>query len=115
MYQAVSVWLGAFKSEKDFKEYVKEYYNEDGEMVSSFMKDFGIPFYDNQFFEAEFISNASLRDLITPLSYSDFFANYFINISGNFNSVIAIYNFEYSNDVIEKDNVKFIHSFPYQP
>ena len=71
-------------------------------------------FYDNQFFEAEFVLSPAIQTLIEPLSYSEFFKNDFTNLINNCNAVIAIYDFEYEKNLIEKPGVKFIGTFSYK-
>lgn len=110
----VSIWLGKFNSKEEWREYLKEIYNESGDISSQFMNDFNISFYDNQFFESEFIINPTMQNLIEPLSYSDFFKKNFLNIENGINVVIAIYNFEFSKNILNKNNVKFIDSFSYK-
>lgn len=43
----LSIWLGDFKSEKEFYNYIEEIFDEEGDSSSKFMQDFKIDFIDN--------------------------------------------------------------------
>ena len=112
MENVVSIWIGKTNSVNELNEYVKENYNEEGEMNSLFMKDFKIEFYDENFRESLFsIENNPFK----LFSYSDFLIQHLgeIRIENN-NSFIFIYNFSYDKSVLKSKNFKFIGSYDYQ-
>ena len=58
--QTLDIWLGTFPSRKDFETYFAEFdeWDED-EPISPFAKEQGFPFYDHDFFVAEYFRTTS--------------------------------------------------------
>lgn len=111
MENIVSIWIGITNSESKLNEYVKEKYTEEGEMKSSFMEDFKIDFYDENFRECLFSKD---KISINQFSYSESFIEKINKIEmENCNSFILLYNFTYDKSVLKNKNFKFIGCFDY--
>ena len=115
----VSIWVCRFNNDSELQEYIKEEYNEDGDITSNFMNDFNIDYIDNQFQEVLFLesmnnNNNNNNDLINPLSYSEtFISNINIPLTYDINAVIAIYDFEYEEEVQSKNQKFYLGSYSY--
>ncbi len=109
----VSIWLGNFNSEDELTEYMEEHFTEDGDMYSDFMKAFEIDFIDNQFQEVFFSKNLSKEDF-KSFSYAESYVDDINANLENYNSVIAIYNFNYSKKIQKSSDVDFIGVYDYQ-
>ncbi|ATP40039.1 hypothetical protein CSE16_08250 [Solibacillus sp. R5-41] len=100
----LSLWVGTFESNEDFRNYLLIPYNEDGDAIpSNFEKDFHIEHYDEDFIEVEFFDEnvKNLSRLLDGCSYDDVVIPNFININGesltySVNCMILLYNFQYS-------------------
>ncbi|MGM9928884.1 MAG: immunity 22 family protein [Bacillus sp. (in: firmicutes)] len=113
----VSLWVGKFESDKDFQNYLFISYTEDGDSVASeFEKHFQIDYYDEDFMEAEYF-DGEIKDIQTLLegcSYDDVVIPNFIkrqgeNLTESVNSVILLYNFQYStNGQNDLNNVQYV-------
>ncbi len=107
----VSIWIGNFKSENEFAEFVKEQYDDEGDLLpSTFMKMFRIDYIDSDSQEILFQENLSKEDLLQA-SYAETFINKMGNISGN--SIVLLYDFCYTGQVKEAENLYFIGTFDY--
>ena len=109
----VSIWLGKFNSEEDLDAFMQEQYTEDGDVFSDFMKAFDISFVDNQFQEVLFSERLSQQDLNT-LSYSNSFVHKIKSDLEKYNSLIAIYNFDYSGKIVDTERIVFFGVFDYK-
>lgn len=69
----VSIWIGKCLTAADFREYADEQYSEEGELTSTFMKEFKINFYDDQFKELLFKDGDTKKDVFNDFSYSENF------------------------------------------
>lgn len=108
----VSVWIGKFNDKNDFQEYLEISYDDNGEMLSNFMKDFNIEFYDEDFSESIFLESSSLSEL-KNFSYSNSFVENVLGKALDYNSFFVLYDFDFdSNDNIS-GKLKFIGSFDY--
>lgn len=111
----VSVWVGRLNNEEQFKNYIEVDYNDDGDMVSNFMSDFDIEYYDEQFQEALFNTSGVRSDIFKDFSYSE---NFLTNIPAQdfsvLNCFILLYNFNFSEDIKKSDNFKFLGTFNYR-
>ncbi|MUV03842.1 hypothetical protein GN157_08990 [Flavobacterium rakeshii] len=111
----VSVWVGWLNNQEQFKNYIKVDYNDDGDMVSDFMSDFDIEYYDEQFQEALFNISGVKSDIFKDFSYIE---NFFINIPAQdfsvLNSFILLYNFNFTAEVKNTDNFNFLGTFNYR-
>ena len=53
-FHVVDIWVGKFRSEEEFAEYMAERFMEDGSPISRFAEDQGVAFYDHDFLETGF-------------------------------------------------------------
>lgn len=122
----VSLWLGIFELEKDFRNFVKKEYDEDGNSIpSSFQKSYDIVRYDVDTAEMDWITESctSLKQLLNGFSsdiqiisqVKDFIPEK--NIS-KYNSIILLYNYEYNTNgkrkvKTENGEMEFIASVNY--
>lgn len=72
MANSVDIWVGKFKSKKDFSGYLAETYGEDDNRpISQFAADLGETFYDHDFIESTFVKVPyDHAELFAGLSYS---------------------------------------------
>lgn len=109
----VSIWTGHFPGKERLDSYMREEYDDEGDMTSEFMASYGIDFIDNQFQEVQCLSEHINREtLIGPLSYSASFIDQ-VHIPPGTNSVIALYDFEYTGAIETDKYTKFIGTFSY--
>ncbi|PIE84696.1 MAG: hypothetical protein CSA07_01145 [Bacteroidia bacterium] len=108
----VSVWLGSFDNEEQLNAYVEEQFDEEGNVSSAFMRDFGIDFIDSQFQEVLF-SRELKRDDIAPASYSESFLDEIAVDFSRYNSLILLYNFSYDKTVDRVGRLAFIGVYDY--
>jgi len=109
----VSIWLGNFKSENELNSFMKEQFTEDGDIYSEFMKAFEIDFIDNQFQEVFFSENLSKENL-ESFSYSESYLEQITTNLEKYNSVIALYNFNYSGKILNANDIDFIGVYDYK-
>jgi len=112
----VSLWLGCFENEQVFREYICESYDKDGNYVlSDFQKDFSIMRYDFDSVESDWFSH-SFTDTESLLSG---FSGDFVIIPQfskmlqdtqieRFNSILLLYNYEYTGDLRFGGNLEYI-------
>jgi|SRR6218665_640067 len=111
----VSVWIGNFNSAAEFKKYVEEEYDDDGEMTSPFLTDFEIDYYDEDLKESVFSEDANKKELLEGFSYSEnFISKIPAGVLENSNSFLFLYNFEHDETVINKGKFSFIGTYDYQ-
>ncbi len=99
----VSLWVGNFSSEDALRAHLETSYSPDGDFQGSrFTRDFGIAYYDEDFFEAEFYQEplSALRRLLNGFSYHSqiipqFEALVGPNLPTACNSAVLLYNFRY--------------------
>jgi|APLak6261690433_1056193.scaffolds.fasta_scaffold35397_1 hypothetical protein len=108
----VSIWIGRFNDRASLENYVRETYDDNGEMISDFMKDFDIDFYDEDLSEYDFIENDNLLQ-IKNFSYSNSFLHNVLEKASNENGFKLLYDFEYSGKNTDSGKLKFIGSFDY--
>lgn len=97
----VTLWVGRARSAEALEQYVRLQYNEDGDLVpSQLMQDFSIPSYDENFREAERLSEPqrNLEALLRGFSYDSQLIEKFRAICGetinyDANAVVLLYNF----------------------
>lgn len=124
---SIAVWLGNFKSEKEFEDYMKIHYETEAEedINSQFEKDFALRrygcYYDRDIVETEMLqgANHTLRELFTGGSYLDDFVQTLDDGKKYpFNVIIRVYDYEYTEEKREieyKDNViQFYKNIPYE-
>lgn len=113
----VSLWLGNIRTNEFLNDYVEIKYTEDGEWEpSEFLKDFKIDIDD---IDENFIEKVryeekldSIESLLQGCSYEEIIIPKIINIIGNkvgkeINTVILVYNLEYSGSNIKVNNDKY--------
>ncbi len=113
----VSLWLGTVKSEKDLEKLMIIGYTDDGDLIpSGFSKLFSMGRYNDDFREVRFYDKGikSIPEALNGFSYSDDITMYFESLIPaeklhGFNSVVLIYNFQYSGDKTEVENSTFGH------
>lgn len=115
----VSLWTGNTNSNEFLNDYTEMNYTEDGDRdPSEFIKDFNMYDIDEDFVEKERYEEASdnLEVLLSGCSYDDVVIPNIKKSVGKilkekFNTIILVYNFEYSGDRISVDNG--MYSFKY--
>jgi hypothetical protein len=108
---AVSVWVGHFDSEKEFSNYIRSKYDEDGdEIPSDFMKAFEIYDLNPDFQEVLFQENLSGEDL-RQASYAETFVDRLGDLSGN--CAVLLYDYDYAGIVREANKLRFLGTFNY--
>ncbi|MCP1161275.1 immunity 22 family protein [Bacillus infantis] len=119
----VSLWVGEFKSDKDLQNYLSISYNQDGDAIpSKFEKDFNIDYYDEDFREAEYFDREQnkLPILLEGCSYDNIVIPNFVETHGEIlsyivNSIILLYNFQYSEKAHKHvSHVKYIGNVKYK-
>lgn len=121
----MSLWLGNFKSKEMLKKYVEPQFDEQGERTpSQFMRDFQIDFvdYNEDLLEITFIdsSTTSVQLLLDGASYYEKVISQFIGYYGehmleSYNTVIRVYDFEYSEaNAVENRNIVFAGAVVYE-
>ena len=111
----ISIWVGTFNSKYDFDNYIKESYDEDGDCVPSiFMKDFNIEHIDHDFKESEFIGKKLTKDNLIGFSYDEKFIEKIDEVLLIGNSIILLYDSEYSGEIKSTNKVTFIGTYDYK-
>lgn len=109
----VSIWAGFFSSLDELDSYLEVDFNKD---QSSFKLDFNLAFYDEDFAESDYQEDKDFVGLLEPMSYADSIE---INAKqlpwkSKYNSLILLYDFQYSGEIVETENVYFLGSFNYK-
>ncbi|MBC8059244.1 MAG: immunity 22 family protein [Clostridiaceae bacterium] len=99
----VSLWLGNFTNEKDFKKFMEIKYTDDVDSISSkFKENFKIQYYDINFSEVDWIEEglSDFQELLEGFSNDyeiipKFKENYNDKLEKEYNSIIFLYDFEY--------------------
>ena len=107
MKQKVSLWLGNFASQEQFQEYFKISYKEDGVSVSSeFETDFHLSYYDRELVEKDWVdvSENNIDVLLEGFSYNEEIIMQFPKISTTYNTIVLIYDFDYSKEGLKVSN-----------
>ena len=107
MKQKVSLWLGNFASQEEFQEYFKISYKEDGDSVSSeFEIDFHLSYYDRDLVEKDWVDvpENNIDVLLEGFSYDEEIIMQFPKISSTYNTIVLIYDFDYSKEELKVSN-----------
>lgn len=107
MKQKVSLWLGNFASQEEFQEYFKITYKEDGNSVSSeFETDVHLSYYDRDLVEKDWVdvSENNIDVLLEGFSYDEEIIMKFPKISSTYNTIVLIYDFDYSKEGLKVSN-----------
>lgn len=120
----VSIWLGHFNSEQELQDYTFiDFGPDDEEIRSKFQEDFNIEQYgyDTDFSDVFFIEDPeSIEDLLIGASYSESFWDFIMelerNLHSKYNSVIAVYDYDYCKEIKSSNRVKvdFVGSTNYK-
>jgi hypothetical protein len=118
----VSLFIGNMSSSEELDQYVLIEYTEDGDAIpSQFEKDFGIDYYDEDFREVEFYKEPldDLRNLLEGFSYNEEIVWKFIDLCGVYldhkvNSVILLYNFQYTGTIKRANQFQFLGAVQYK-
>ena len=113
----VSFWLGKFSSNEDLDNFVKDEYDEEGDVSSAFMKETEIEFCDSYKREVLFYSDRISKDALLDFSYADTFIDQ-VSLDEQdlrlYNAIILVYDSEYDNDNnSNSDILKFMGSLDY--
>ncbi|MFS0839055.1 immunity 22 family protein [Paenibacillus sp. 1P03SA] len=98
----VSLWVGRFSGDEELGRYTEFTYDEDGESVlPAFCSDFGIGWFDEDFFEAYLVEDetSSPADLLEGCSYDEQIIPAFEALGlpeeNDWNTVVLLYDFVY--------------------
>lgn len=110
----VSVFTGNFQSESELNNFIKENFTEDGDIYSNLMTDLKVDFIDNQFQEALYLGHEITKMDLNDFSYSENFVDSmnFTEIKGN--TLILLYNFNYSTLKEKPKKLNYINTYNYQ-
>lgn len=112
----VSLWLGYFEDSNAFKEYIEVSYDEDGNYIpSKFQTHYGIKRYDLETVESDWISDRSndVESLLAGFSGDYEIIPQFKKMLEqkkieDYNSILLLYNFEYTNTDYIDENLEYI-------
>ena len=112
----VSLWLGFYENAEDFKSYIKVSYGEDGNYIpSEFQENFGIKKYDLDGIESDWILErcSDVDSLLAGFSRDYEIIPQFQKILEckniqNYNSIVLLYNFEYTGVDYVDGNLEYI-------
>jgi len=122
----VSVWVGSFESRSDLDAYLHPFYSPGPETddlpLSAFAADIGLPWYDEDFLEADCCPTpiCTLASALDGFSYSSSFAAAAVAAvhgAAPFNTVLLLYGYDHSRcgGAPNPTRVRFIGAFPYDP
>lgn len=112
----VSLWLGSFEKEDDFKKYIQVSYDEDGNYIlSKFQEEYAIKNYDLDAMESDWISVGcvDVNSLLTGFSGDYEIIPRFETMLRDkkiekYNSIVLLYNFEYINESCIDGKLEYI-------
>ncbi|WP_061587807.1 immunity 22 family protein [Streptococcus oralis] len=120
----VSIWVGNFESKSQLDEFLTLIYDDEGEVVPSlFYESYEIDIddIDDYMIEKEVLNSnySDLYQMLKGVSYEDVIVN---NLKKNCiedaislsNSIILIYNYSYTGEVLTTENTKFIGVVEYK-
>ncbi|MEY8321852.1 immunity 22 family protein [Lachnospiraceae bacterium 46-61] len=105
-YGVVSLWCGVFQNEDLFNQFIDADYTEDGDYIPSrFEEHFDIDYYDEDFSEIGYFKEKQndFQKILKVFSNDEIILSK-LNKKYNdiyYNSIILLYNFEYSGNVKE--------------
>ena len=117
----VSIWVGNFESKPQLDEFLTLIYDDEGEVVPSlFYESYEIDI-DDYMIEKEVLNSnySNLCQMLKGASYEDVIVS---NLKKNCiedaislsNSIILIYNYSYTGEVLAAENTKFIGVVEYK-
>ena len=112
----VSLWLGFFENANKFKDYTEVFFDEDGNDIPSIVhKSFDIERYDMDRVECDWISDrcSTAESLLTGFSGDYEIIPQFSKMLEDkniekYNSIVLLYNFEYTGINRKSENFEFI-------
>lgn len=112
----VSLWLGNFEKQEDFRNYINGSYDEDGNYIASeFEKGLGIKRHDCDAVESDWIVErcAEVESLLAGFSGdSEMIPQFKKMLEGraveNYNSIILLYHFEYTGAMDTDTKLEYI-------
>ena len=112
----VSLWLGFYENVDDFKNYIEVSYDDDGNYIpSNFQKSYAIKKYDLNAIESDWISQqcSDVESLLSGFSKDYEIIPQFQKILEykniqNYNSIVLLYHFEYTNIDYVDDKLEYI-------
>jgi Immunity protein 22 len=123
--EMVSLWLAKATTQESLDDFLNVRYSDDGNYEnSSFGNYFKVGYYNESFKESEFLEEYSdnLEYLLEGFSYEENiiprFVDSVVNQLEEFNAVIMLYNYDYSEEISEYNDgslyCKFICSVSYR-
>ena len=109
----VSIWFGHFKTEEQFDDFLRETYDDEGDVYSQFMAAFKIDYIDSDYQEALYDREINYSKLESA-SYSESFLDKISVIFSNYNCVVLIYDFDYSGGIKESNGLRFYGALDYE-
>lgn len=120
----VSIWIGNFADQSQLDHYLQIIYDEDGEAVpSQFLMENGVDMddIDDDWLEAEVyeMNYSNLEQMLKGASYEKTILR---NLKGEgintiippSNTIILLYNYHYSPNVVARENTRFIGTVSYK-
>jgi hypothetical protein len=112
MENKVSIWFGKFETEKLFNEFMKETYDDEGDVHSSFMDTFEINFIEHDLQETFFDENMN-KSKIEAASYSETFLDKIEIDYSKYNCIVLLYDFNYNGLIKNANNIVFYGALNY--
>jgi hypothetical protein len=106
MENKVSIWFGKFETEKRFNEFIKETYDDEGGVHSSFMNAFEINLIEHDLQETLFDENMN-KSKIAMASYSETFLDKIEIDFLKYNCIVLLYDFNYNGLIKNTSNMNF--------
>ena len=120
----VSIWIGNFADQSQLDHYLQIHYDEDGEAVpSQFLIENGIDLddIDDDWLEAQLYdrNHSNLEQMLKGASYEQTILRNLIGEGINAvipqsNTIILLYNYHYSPNVVARENTRFIGTVSYK-
>lgn len=110
----VSIFVGNFQSESELNRFVRENFTEDGDIYSALLSDLKVDFIDNQLQEVLFLNHQISKVDLKNFSYSENFIEKVDFSEAKGNSLILLYDFNYSAFKDKPKKLTYISTFDYQ-
>ncbi len=123
----VSIWVGLFSDEGEFKKYIEPFYSPGPETddlpLSSFATDIGLSWYDEDFLEARLLpaTECDTGRLVADHSYAESFLAELVRsrpVVQPVNAVFLLYGYDHTRHPQSEATPKrviFLGTFPYTP
>ena len=109
----VSIWFGNFKTEDLFNDFLRETYDDKGDVYSKFMDEFKIDYIDSDYQETLYDREINYAKL-EMASYSESFLDKVNVVFLDYNCVILLYDFDYKGGVKESNGLEFYGVLDYE-